>query len=79
MTITISDPELIKALESAEDPNEFKSPERRTVRVVNPRNKYALPPGFVPPISEDEIEERRKNVDGRPLGDFFRELEAKHG
>jgi len=75
MAITITDPQLL-ALLAGQEPVELKDPSGRVIGDLVPR-LFVPPPGFVPPLSEEEMAERRKNsTGGRPLAEVFRHLES---
>ena len=56
-TITITDPALLKQLTEATGPIEFRDPAGNVVLATG-GNQWAPPPGFIPPISEEELTRR---------------------
>ena len=77
MTIAVSDPGLLDALQSATDAVDLTTPAGKVIGTFKPAAWGVPPSGFVPPLSDEEIEERIRTFDGRPLGDFFKELESR--
>jgi hypothetical protein len=54
--------------------------ERGLVRgIYIPIRKYVPPPGYKPPFTDEELDERSKVRTGRPLADIINDLEAKYG
>lgn len=79
MSITIHDPELLKQLEEGHDRIELRSDDGR-VFVVHQEFEGTPPPGFVPPISDEEFARRcREYKTGRTSEEIFRDLRENHG
>lgn len=77
MSITITDPVLIAQLRAAGSV-ELKDPDGNVIGQFATEVFGQLPPGFEPPFTREEMEERRrKNRTGRPLADIIRDLEAR--
>lgn len=76
MSIIVSDPALLAQLAQANTPVEVRTPDGRWLGTFDPANGK-LPPGVHSPYSDQEIEERRKQPDGRPLADILRDLEKR--
>jgi hypothetical protein len=75
MSITITDPALLAALEAAAAGTELRHPDGHVIcQVAAP---YSLPPGVKSPFSAEEMAERRKQKTGRKLEDILRDLEAR--
>ena len=73
-TITISDPVLLKQLADATGPIAFRDPEGNVVHFSD-GSLWALPPGFVPPISEAELKRRSETYrSGIPLAEVIKRL-----
>ena len=80
MSITITDPELLKQLEEAGDLTELRRPDVTWLgRVQKERWDGKVPPGFVSPISDEQRAESRRHRRGRPLKDILHDLEEKYG
>ncbi len=78
MSIVITDPKLIAELDAATGTVDLTDPTGRFLATVTaPSGK--LPPGVKSPFSDEEMAERRKQRDGRPLADILRDLTEKHG
>jgi hypothetical protein len=78
MSIVITDPALIAALDAATGTVDLTDPSGRFLATVTlPYGK--LPPGVESPFTEEELAERRKQRDGRPLADILRDLKEKYG
>ncbi len=77
-TITITDPQLIKQLAEALGPIIFRDPEGNVLFTGGERIGVP-PPGYVPPISVEELARRSLNREGRPLADILRDLREKYG
>jgi hypothetical protein len=76
MTIVITDPVLLSQLTQASKPVEIHDAKGNFVGTFAP--PYGkLPPGMKSPITDEEIEELRKQPDGRPLADILRDLEKR--
>jgi hypothetical protein len=74
MSITITDPALIAALEAAAAGTPLRHPDGHIIcQVAAP---YSLPPGVKSPFTPEEVAEYRKQKTGRPLADILRDLEA---
>lgn len=79
MRITIHDPELLKQLQAANGSVEFCDPQGKVVLWLKQPNSGSPPPGFKLPFTEEELDARRNQREGRPLNDILRDLEEKHG
>ena len=77
MSITITDPALLAALEAAAVGTELRHPDGHVIFQLAARNPYSLPPGVKSPFSDEEMAEFRKQRTGRPLKDILRDLEAE--
>jgi len=73
--ITITDPALIEQL-LHEGCGEFRDPTGRVLMRFTATLSGDLPPGVVPPFTEEVLAERRKDLTGRPLADILRDLRA---
>lgn len=74
MSIVISDPALLSVFAGANDATEVLDSAGNFLGTFEP--PYGkLPPGVRSPFSDEEIEEARKEPDGRPLADILRDLE----
>ena len=79
MSIPITDPELLKQLEAGHERIELRSTDGR-VFVVHQEFEGTPPPGFVPPISDEEFARRcRDYCTGRTSEEILGELREKHG
>jgi hypothetical protein len=76
-TIVISDPDLLAKLASAEGQIVFEGPTGDQVKTVE-TVPFGLPPqGYVPPISDEEIERRRQQYrGGKPLSEIMKRLQG---
>lgn len=75
-TIVISDPEQLAKLAAADGPILFLGPNGETVRWAEPVPRDKLPEGVRPPISDEELERRRKSpVSGITLAEFWQKVE----
>jgi hypothetical protein len=77
-TITITDPVLLKQIAEASLPIIFHDPSGNELLYAE-GFIWKPPPGMKSPISDEELDRRRKNLSGRPLKDVIRELEEKYG
>jgi hypothetical protein len=77
MSITITDPALLAQFAAARDPIEVRGPDGEYIGTFQPPLGVP-PPGFKIPISDEELERRRReNRTGRPLADILKDLEAR--
>ncbi len=76
-TIVISDPELLAKLAAANGQIIFEGPTGDLVQTVE-TVPFGLPPaGYVPPISDEEIERRRQqHRAGKPLSEIMKRLQG---
>jgi hypothetical protein len=80
VTITITDPALLAQLEKADGPIVFLGPDGRQVRWAEAVPPERFPAGLRPPMSDEELERRRKSpVSGITLAEFFEKLERGEG
>jgi hypothetical protein len=77
MTIKISDETLIARLRSATAGTQLETVEGALIGTFLPENWGKPPAGFVPPLCDEELEERARTFDGRPLAEFMAELESR--
>ena len=77
MTITITDPALLAQLRALDGSPELRDAEGHLLGYVEPPPRAPLPPGVEVPFTQEELAELRKQRSGRPLGDFFRDLESR--
>jgi hypothetical protein len=76
MSIVISDPSLLAQLAQVSDPVEIRDPNGNFLGTFAP--PYGKPPpGYKSPFTDEQIEEFRKQPDGRPLADILRDLEKR--
>lgn len=76
MAIVINDPILLKQLSQARDAVEIQDANGNYVGTFAPP-VGKLPPGVKSPFTEEEIERRRNQPDGRQLSDILRDLEKR--
>jgi hypothetical protein len=79
MTITITDPALLDQLLKAADTVVLAGPDGTRLGTFTVEGVCRLPPGVTSPFSDEELEERRKQRDGRQLADILRDLKERHG
>lgn len=77
-TITITDPVLLKQIAEATGKIIFLDPCGNELLVAD-QFLFVPPPGFKSPISDEELERRRQNLNGRPLKDILDDLRKKYG
>jgi len=77
MTITISDPVLLKQFAECHGEVDLTDPKGTRIGVLTPIANGQFPAGFEMPFSDEEFKRLRKQRDGRPFQDVIRELEAK--
>jgi hypothetical protein len=76
MSITINDPVLLAQLRAATGSIELRGPNGDYLGAF--RTSFAKPPaGYVPPITDEELAERRTETTGRPLADILKDLRAR--
>lgn len=77
MTITITDPGLLQQLSVLSGPVELRGPAGELL-IEGHSPKYGkLPPDFVVPFTDEQLDEFSRNREGRPLADIIRDLEAR--
>ena len=77
MTITITDPKLLAQLSAATGAVQLRGPAGELL-IEGHSPKYGkLPPDFVVPFTDDELEQFSRNREGRPWADIMRDLEAR--
>ncbi|MDY3552032.1 hypothetical protein R5W24_001112 [Gemmata sp. JC717] len=76
--ITITDPELLAKLAAAEGRIVFRGPAGEAIKTADTVTRGGLPPGVRSPISDEEIEEARKQPDGSPLADVWKRIHERH-
>jgi hypothetical protein len=74
--IVITDPQLLAQLASVSGTVELRDAAGTLVGQFQQRNPGALPPGVKSPISDEELERRRKNLTGKPLSEIIKRLES---
>jgi hypothetical protein len=78
-TITITDPEVLKQLAEAKGLIEFRDPTGKILFTTN-GTIWAPPPGYIPPISEEELTRRSQTCrSGISTAEVLRDLQAKYG
>ena len=78
MSITITDPILLSQLVQASELTELLDPSGRVIGTFQVGAFGMPPPGYVPPISDEEIERRRQQYrTGKPLADIMKRLESE--
>jgi hypothetical protein len=76
MSIVITDKALLQQFSQASDPVEIQDANGNYLGKFEP--PYGkLPPGVRSPFTDEEIERRRNQPDGRPLADILRDLEKR--
>ena len=77
MSITITDPKLIAELTQTNGVIELLDPAGRLIGTFQ-TEAFGLPPqGYVPPISDEEIERRRQqHRSGKPLTEIMKRLQG---
>jgi hypothetical protein len=76
MSIVITDKALLEQLSQARETVEVRDPSGNFLGTFAP--PYGkLPPGMKSPFSDEEIERRRQQPDGRRLADILRDLEKR--
>ena len=77
-TIVINDPELLAKLAAAEGRIVFQGPAGDTVTSVETVPFGTPPPGYVPPVSDDELERRRQeHRSGKPLSEIVKRIRGE--
>jgi hypothetical protein len=76
MTIVITDPKLLEQLAQAPKNADIRDGNGNFIGTFT-RPVCAPPPGYKSPFTDEEIEERRKQPDGRKLEDILRDLEKR--
>ncbi len=76
MTIVITDPTLLTQLAQLSTRVEIRDVDGNFLGTFAPPSGK-LPPGVKSPLSEEEIEKRRKEPGGRHLADILRDLEQR--
>lgn len=76
-TITITDPALLKQLTEAQGPITFRDPNGNVV-LATEGLFGAPPPGYVPPISQEELKRRSETYrSGIPLSEVMKRLKGE--
>jgi hypothetical protein len=76
-TIVITDPELLAKLAAADGQIVFQGPTGDTVKTVETQPFGVPPSGYVPPISDEELERRRQQYrSGKPLSEIMKRLQG---
>lgn len=79
MSITITDPNLLAQLAAAGGVVKLTDPSGGVIGTLHKEPFGKPPPGYVYPISDEELERRRSETTGRSLGEIIRDLKQKHG
>lgn len=79
MSITITDPTLLAQLAAAGGVVQLTDPSGGVIGVLHKEPFGVPPPGYVFPISDEELARRRAETTGRSLAEILRDLEQKHG
>ena len=79
VTITITDPELLARLAATDGPIAFCGPDGKHVRFAEPAPRGSVPDGFRPPITDEELEKRRRQPGGRPLAEVWKRIHERYG
>jgi hypothetical protein len=74
MTVTVTDPTLLAALQAEGDIIELKHPDGRVLAVFATGDMGVPPPGMKSPVSDEELAELKKQKTGRPLADILADL-----
>jgi hypothetical protein len=75
MSIVITDASLLQKLTQATSTLDFRDPQGNLLGTFAPPQSKL--PTTRSPFSDEEIERRRKEPDGRPLADVLRDLENR--
>ena len=73
MAIVVSDPTLLAQLTHASESVEVRDPDGNYLGTFAPPIGKP-PPGYKPPISDEEIARRRSIREGKPLGEILKNL-----
>ncbi len=75
MPVTITDPALLAELARSPSPIPVCDPAGRVIGTFTAAPPGVPPPGYAPPVSEDEVVRRqRQGPGGRPLADILARL-----
>jgi hypothetical protein len=77
MTVVIRDSELLSILASASGVVDLRDASGNFIGTFAPANGNVPPAAGGSPFSDEEIERRRQQPDGRPLADILRDLERR--
>jgi hypothetical protein len=77
MSITVTDPQFLAAISQLTGVVELRDPQGNVLGELSLEDNGRLPPGVKSPFSEEEMAERRKQRDGRPLSDILRDLRSR--
>ena len=78
MTITITDPALLAQFTRSEGPIQVRDPSGRLIGTFTAELFGKPPPGYFPPISEEEAGRRQQlHPDGKPLSEILARLQSK--
>lgn len=76
MTVQITDPTLVEALKQAGDVVDLIGPDGLPFGRFVASFRHDLPPGFRIPLTEEEIDERRKDLTGISFEEMWEEIRA---
>ncbi len=78
MTITITDPALLAQLTRSDGPIQVRDSGGRLIGTFTPEPFGKPPPGYAPPLSEEEVARRQQlDPDGKPLSEILARLQGK--
>lgn len=77
MSITITDPVLLAEIARADGTVDVLDAGGTRIARIERVADGMLPPGVKSPFTAEQIQELRKQRDGRPLADILRDLEAR--
>ena len=77
MSITITDPVLLAEIARADGTVDVLDAGGTRIARIERVADGKLPPGVKSPFTAEQIQELRKQRDGRPLADILRDLEAR--
>ncbi len=76
MAIQITDPKLVEALKQAGEVVDLIGPDGEPFGQFS-TYRHDLPPGFKIPFTDEEIEERRKDQEGLPFEEMWKEIRSR--